>query len=212
MSAPVLHWPGRSWLHRAPVWAKALALLAAATALVARGGPWQAAAVAVAALAAGLSAGIPPRVLARAMVPFAVTAAVMWGWQMLLGQADAAWVSATRVVALSLLAVTLTLATRADEVTGAVEAGLRRLGVRHDRVFRFGLAVGVTLRSVAHLAVVVADVRDARRARGMTRSVRALAVPTVVAAGRFAHGVGEAMECRGLADPDPEEAAAGGGR
>ncbi len=203
MSAPVLYWPGRSWLHGAPVWAKALVLAGSSAALMAWGGPREGAATLAVAVAAALSARVPARVFARAMIPFAVTALVMWAWQMWLGQERAAWVSGTRVLGLAALAVSLTLTTPAADVVRAVERALTAARVRHDRVFRLGLTVGLTLRSVEHLALALARVRDARRARGLGRSVRALAVPTVVAAGRFAHGAGEALDARGLGDPDP---------
>ncbi|MCB0881496.1 MAG: energy-coupling factor transporter transmembrane protein EcfT [Thermoleophilia bacterium] len=206
MSAPVLHWPGRSWLHRAPVWAKGLALAVTSAALMAWGGPREGVAVAVGAVGAALSARVPARVFGRAMVPFAVTALVMWAWQMWMGEHRAAWVSGTRVLGLASLAVALTLTTPAAAVVRAVERGLGACRVRHDRVFRLGLTVGLTLRSVEHLALALARVRDARRARGLGRSVRALAVPTVVSAGRFAHGAGEALDARGLAHPDPPRA------
>lgn len=192
---------GTSWLHRTPAGVKLAALVASSAALVAWGGWRAAAAVTAACLGAALACGVPARHIARTLTPFAVMAVLVVAAQAALGHVADGVVAATRMTALATAASLLMFTTSPAELVAAAEGALRRLRVRPDRVFRFGLVVGVSLRSIGHLGVAAQRVRDARRARGLSRSVRAFAVPTVIAAARFAHGAGEAMEARGIGDP-----------
>lgn len=76
---------------------------------------------------------------------------------------------------------------------------LRRIGLDTERV---GLAVAVFLRSVPHLAASFGDVRDAARARGLTRNPIAALTPVAVQAVAYARATGDALHARGLADAD----------
>jgi biotin transport system permease protein len=51
------------------------------------------------------------------------------------------------------------------------------------------------------LTGLAAEVRQARRARGAGRSVRAFAVPLVIRTVRYADRLGEALIARGVDDP-----------
>jgi biotin transport system permease protein len=163
----------------------------------------------VAAVCAILGAGIPARVLLRQAKPLVIVIAVLTAFQALIGRPEEGLLAATRLLAVAALALAVTLTTRPTAMVDWLERTLRRMHVRPVRVFRIGLTVGLALRSLDHLGVVAHRVLDARRARGLGRSLRAFAVPTVVAAARFAHGVGEALDARGVADP--ELAASGDG-
>lgn len=198
-----LYWPGGSWLHRAPAGAKLLALLMGAAAVVAVNRPAVSGALLVAVVVAVLGAGVPPRVLVRQAKPLVIVIAVLAGFQALIGRPEEGLVASTRLLAVAALALAVTLTTRPTAMVDWLERTLRRLHVRPVRVFRIGLTVGLALRSLDHLGVVSRRVLDARRARGLGRNLRAFAVPTVVAAARFAHGVGEALEARGIVDPAP---------
>ena len=94
----------------------------------------------------------------------------------------------------------VTLTTRTEdllEVLVRLLRPLRRLGVDPDRV---ALLLALTIRTIPVLVGLAAEVRDARRARGAERSVRALAVPLVVRAVRHADRMGEPLAARGVAD------------
>jgi biotin transport system permease protein len=94
----------------------------------------------------------------------------------------------------------VTLTTRTQDLLDAVVAALRplrRVGVDPERV---GLLLALTIRSVPVLVGLAGDVRDARRARGAERSVRAFAVPLVIRAVRHADRLGEALAARGVDD------------
>ena len=146
------------------------------------------------------TSGMP---LAIELALFALAVVVLTGFQAMIGRLDAGLLAAARLSAVIALAVALTLTTRPADMVGWLERVLLRLRVRPARVFRIGLAVGLALRSLDHLGVVAWRVLDARRARGLGGNLRAFAVPTVIAAARFAHGMGEALEARGIADPTP---------
>ena len=197
-----LYWPGNSLLHRAPAGAKLLALLVGAAVVVAINHPAVSGAVLVAVAAAVLLSGVPLRVLVRQAKPLVIVIAVLTVFQALIGRPAEGLVAAVRLLAVAALALAVTLTTRPTAMVDWLERTLRRMHIRPVRVFRIGLTAGLALRSLDHLGVVAHRVLDARRARGLGRSLRAFAVPTVVAATRFAHGVGEALDARGIADPD----------
>lgn len=197
-----LAWPGDSWLHRAPVGVKVAVLVATSVAVIAIGRPWVSALIGAAALLAVRLAGVPNRAVLRQVVPIAVMAAIIALAQLVTGDPRAAVVVALRILAVACVAVVVTLTTTAPEMADWVERTLRRIRLPEGTVFRGGMLVGIALRSIDHLVEVVGSVREARRARGLQRSVRALAVPTVIAAARYAHGMGEALEARGLAAAD----------
>ncbi len=198
---PALYWPGDSWLHRTPAGVKLLALLVGAAAIVAVNRPVVSGAALVVLAAAILGAGVPARELARQARPVLLLIVVLTAFQALIGRPVEGLVAAIRLLAVAVLALSVTLTTSSTQMVDWLERVLLRLRVRPARVFRLGLVVGLALRSLDHLGVVAQRVLDARRARGLQRSLRAFAVPTVVAAARFAHGVGEALEARGIAHP-----------
>jgi biotin transport system permease protein len=196
-----LYWPGASWLHRTPAGVKLLALFVGAAVVVAVNHPAVSGSLLVAIVITVLSVGVPPRVMARQAKPLVVVIAVLTAFQALIGHPVEGLVTAMRLLAVAALALAVTLTTRPTAMVTWLERTLLRLRISPVRVFRIGLTVGLALRSLDHLGVVAHRVMDARRARGLGRSLRAFAVPTVVAAARFAHGVGEALEARGIADP-----------
>ena len=69
---------------------------------------------------------------------------------------------------------------------------------------RFGLSVGVMLRSIPYLMGAFYDVRDAARARGLERHWIARLTPVVVRAVGFAQATGDALAARGLGERSSE--------
>ncbi len=199
-----LYWPGESWVHRAPVGVKFAALFVISAVIVWYASAIVSAVVAFAAFAGMLVAGVPFRRIVRHVFPFVLFAALLLAFQIAVGRWDAGIVAATRLVAVATVAIAIAVTTRFTAIADAVERALLSVRVPPARVFRFSLAIGLALRSIDHLGVVANQVLDARRARGLHRNLRAFAVPTVVAAARFAHGVGEALDARGIAGSERE--------
>jgi len=100
------------------------------------------------------------------------------------------------VAAAGLLTLTTSVTAMLD-VLVRVLGPLRRVGVDPDRV---ALVLALAIRAVPVLLGTYHEARDARRARGMERSARALVTPLVLRTIRHADAVGEALAARGVDD------------
>ena len=147
------------------------------------------------------------RVIRRFGSPILMAVAFIVAIHLVLRDPDQAAQVGSRLGAVGMLAIAFTLTTRSTDIVAWVERVLTRLRVRPTTVFRVGLVSGLTTRSFEHLGVVATRVLDARRSRGLQRSARAFAVPMVVEAARLAHGMGEALEARGIGEGGDAEAA-----
>lgn len=151
-------------------------------------------------LAVALLARLRWRESVRGLLPVLVlltglAAFQVWqrGWEV------AVQVSAS-LFALVLAGTVLTATTPGDRLVDLLVRGARplaRVGLRPEV---FALAVALMLRSIPALFDVVAEARDAARARGLERQPRAVVVPTAVRTVARAHAVGEALAARGLAE------------
>ncbi|WP_413250810.1 energy-coupling factor transporter transmembrane component T family protein [Sinomonas flava] len=192
--------PGDSWLHRAPLWAKFLGVVAAGAASFVLLDWRVSVGVLGLAVTAWLSAGLGVRRLAaswKLVLPFAVVLFAFQSWQ----QGPE---TATRIVAnllLCFLAAGLLTATvpleRLLDAVASLARPLQRFGADPER---FALAIAIMLRSIPVLAGAFAEVGDAARARGLERSVRARTVPVVLSAVAYARRTGDALAARGLGD------------
>ncbi len=195
-----LYRPGTSWLHRAPAGLLLAALLLGTTALVVARSP-VAVLVAAALTALGYAlAAIPASVALRQVWPlrwFVVALVPLQWWTG--GWRQVVVVVGTMLVTVAAAAL-VTLTTRVSDMLDVCVQLLhptRRVGVDPERV---GLALALTVRAVPVLADTFAQARDARRARGLERSPRALLVPLVLRTLRHADRLGEALAARGVDD------------
>ncbi|WP_420753333.1 energy-coupling factor transporter transmembrane component T family protein [Rhodococcus sp. O3] len=196
-----LYHPAATPLHRLPAGPKLVATAAAIVALtlwIDR--PWQV--LPVTAVVAGLYvlARIPVRLAVVQLRPLLWMLAFIGVFQVVV----AGWERAVVVCGSLLLAVALaalvTLTTRVTDMLDAIIAGLgplRRVGVNPERI---GLVLVMTIRCIPLLGELVTQVSDARKARGLGFSLRALVVPVVVGALRSADAMGEALSARGVDD------------
>ncbi|WAL40150.1 energy-coupling factor transporter transmembrane protein EcfT [Brevibacterium sp. BRM-1] len=192
--------PGTSWLHRTPALVKLAAVCAVGICAVAVRAPWLSLGLAVAAVLAGLSAGLPLR---RILEP----AARLWPLLLLLlglnawltGPEQAARTLSTIIVCV-LTAGLLMLTASVAQLLAAFEVlaqPVRLVGIGPERA---GLAAALTVRSIPVLADLFADAGDAARARGLERSLRARTVPVALRAVKYADDTGRALAARGLGD------------
>lgn len=195
-----LHRPGTTWLHRLPAGAKLIGLMLASVVVVAVSRP--APALAFVGVAAGLlvwsGAGLGHTL--HAMRWLLLTAAILGAWTVW----QDGWPRAVEVVAdlvaLILLATTLTVTTPVDEVMDAVAHGLRplrRVGVDPEAV---ALAFSLMLRAIPTTIVLAEESRDAAVARGLERSPRARLIPLAVRVVARARDTGDALHARGIGD------------
>jgi biotin transport system permease protein len=198
-----LHIPGRSPVHRAPLWLKYAVMVLAGAAVVVLRGP--ATIAVVLAVVLGLHALAGPAVLRAWWGPlrslwwlFAVLAAYQW-W--LNGPALAVTVVGGMVACLQLARLLLLTTEQSELVDGLAWAAspARHIGVNPEIL---ALAVALMLRSIPAVLASIADVGDAARARGLGRNPLALAGPVVVSAVGFAQQTGDALAARGILEAE----------
>ncbi|MEV4393462.1 energy-coupling factor transporter transmembrane protein EcfT [Nonomuraea sp. NPDC049607] len=192
--------PGGSWLHRLPASVKLAGLALSCTALVLLRPPVALAGAAVVAAALYASARVGGRAAWAQVRPVRWFAVVLFVVQLVFADLDAAVSSTLRVVLAVALAGLVTLTTRTADMLATLERGLSPVRLVGLDPFRLSLLLSLTVRSVPVVASLATRVREAQRARGVERSVRAFAVPLVVGALRHADALGEALSARGLDD------------
>lgn len=195
-----LYSPGRSVLHRTPAGAKLTLMVLAGVASVFLDHPWQVGAALLVVAVAYLVGGFTPVTALRQLRPLLWIAGFTAVFHVLAAGWERAFVVVGVIAVLVLLAALVTLTTRTTDMVDAVVAGcrpLRRVGVDPERV---GLMIALGVRCVPVVVGLAEEVRDAQRARGLTASPRAFAVPLIVRSLRHADALGEALVARGLDD------------
>lgn len=195
-----LYWPRDTVLHRWPPGVKLALLALGSLALVVRSGLVALAVAALVVLLGYVVARVPPRVAWAQLRPLRWVALVLGLAQLLLSGWRSALAVVGALVVLVAAAGLLTLTTRVSALLDTVSRlarPLRRAGVDPDRI---GLLAALTVRTVPVIAGIRDEVDEARRARGLDRSPRALLVPLVVRTVRHADHLGEALVARGLDD------------
>lgn len=195
-----LYRPGTSMLHRTRPTIKLVGLLVFTSLLVGLRSPGVVLVGALVVTAGYAAAGYGPRTLLAQIWPLRWVLLLLVPFQWWAGGpvAVVTFVGAlvVAVVAAALLTLTTTVSDLLDVVTVALRP-LSRIGVDADRI---ALLLALTLRSIPVLMDVARTASDARRARGLERSPRALLVPIVVRAVRHAQATGDALVARGVDD------------
>ena len=201
MSAPIaVYHPGTTLLHRLPVGVKLAGLLVLSIAIVAVRGVPSAIAFLAVAVVIGVVARLPLPGLARSLrgiLIFALVVALLqWWWSGI----DRAAESFLDLVSLALLALSVSVTTAVTDMLDAFVrwlGPLRRVGVDPDRV---ALTISLAIQSIPATITLMAETRDAARARGLERNPRAWLTPFVIRVVARAHETGAALQARGLGD------------
>ena len=196
-----LYHPGSSILHRLPAGPKLLvtAVVIVVLSLWIRQ-PWQVLPAAALAVIAYFTARIPLRLTVVQLRPIVWMLAFVGAFQWIVAGWERAVVICGSLFVAVALAALVTLTTRMTDMLDAIVTAarpLRRVGVDPDRV---GLVLVMTIRAIPLLGAVVARVTEARKARGLGFSLRALVVPVVVGALMTAEAMGKALAARGVDD------------
>jgi biotin transport system permease protein len=194
-----LYLPGRSPVHRAPAVFKLLVLAVAMVLVGLVQEPWLLGAAALATIGLYALARVPFGAAWRQVSPVLWLLVVAVPLQAVFAGWTVAALMAGRLLVAVALAALFTLTTTVTAVLGAFATLLRpfRRWVDADRV---GLLVALMIRCIPLVAEIVAEVVEARRARGVQGSLRALAVPVVVRSLYAADAIGEALAARGMDD------------
>jgi biotin transport system permease protein len=195
-----LYLPGTSAVHRAPVGLKLALMALAGVGSVLLDTPVQVGAAL--AVVAGLYAlaRVSWRVALAQLRPLLWIGLFTAGFHLVVNGWERAVVVVGVIATLVLLAALVTLTTRTTAMVDAVVRGLgpfRRVGVDPERV---GLMLTLGIRCVPVVVGLAEEVRDAQRARGLTASPRAFAVPLIVRSLRHADALADALVARGVED------------
>lgn len=195
-----VHVPGSSVLHRLPAGVKLVALLLGGASTVVLDRPEQVGIGLLVVLGLYSTARLPMRTLVRQLRPVVWLLLLVGAFHVAANGWRRASVVTGLIVLLVLLAGLVTLTTPTTALLDAVVRvlrPLRRLGVDSERV---ALLLALGIRAVPVVVALTEEVRDAQRARGLTASPRAFAVPLVIRALRHADELGEALAARGVDD------------
>lgn len=203
------HRPADTVLHRLPASAKLVSLLVAGP-LVAIVRGWQSSLLALGvAVALVALSRMPGRDLVRAVRGLLILVILLGGWL----THQEGWPRAVEtvgdLVALVLLATVVTTTTRVDAILDVVERALepasrlvRRTSGDRLRIDpgRVALAFSLVLRTIPATIGLAEETRDAARARGLERDVRARLTPFAIRVVADAQATGEALHARGVGD------------
>lgn len=192
--------PGPSLLHRSGAGGKLAGLLVFSTVLVVWRSPLTVLVFFILVVGLYRVAGFGVRTLASQVWPLRWIVVFLLPFQLWTG----GWQLAVLVVGTLVVAVVgaalISLTTRVTDLLDVIARVLepaRAIGVDPERV---ALLLALTIRAVPVIAGALEEARDARRARGLERSTRALVTPIVVRTIRHADRVGEALAARGVDD------------
>ncbi len=198
--------PGSTPVHRAPLWSKAVLLLAIGILTILLQGPLERTVLLCVAVAVHLLARLPVKRLwmsVRLMWFFLIViiAYQTWvnGWQ-------DAWALVAGILACIFAANILTSTTEIQVLLdGVVKASrpFERFGAHPEK---FALTIAIMLRSIPFIVGAFDDVRNAAMARGLERNPRARVLPVVITTVAYARQTGQALAARGLGDDQSPDA------
>lgn len=192
--------PGTSLLHRTPAGVKLAALLVFTTLLLVFRSPITVATGTIVVLFAYALGGFTPRVALAQVWPLRWIVLLLLPFQLWLG----GWQAAVSIVGTLILAVALAALVSLTTTTTDLLATLEKIlyPVRYLRwdPARIAFVLTLAIRVVPVIYGQFGDVRDARRARGLERSLRAYATPVVIRTIGYSRKLGDALVARGLDD------------
>ncbi len=199
MTALGVYRPGHSPLHRLPAGLKLLGLGAAILAVsITVRTPAAVGFLALGVLGVFALGGIRPREAWRQMRPVVWVVVFVFVFQVIFTDWQRALVVCAVLAASVAMAAAVTLTTRTSAILDAVVTALRPLARRGVRVDHIALALALAIRSIPLMVEVVAQVDEARKARGLRPGARILVAPVVIAALRAADGFADTLIARGL--------------
>lgn len=192
--------PGHTLLHRLPVGAKLLGLVALSVVAVALRGVPTTSSLLVLAVAGCMAARVRLGRAARSLRGVLIGLTLLAAYQTWQRGGEHAFVVVGALVALVLLATVFTTTTSPEAMIDAITRWLeplRRFGVRPELV---ALAFSLMIRGIPLTLQIAAETRDAARARGLERNPRAFLTPLVIRVVAQARATGEALHARGIGD------------
>lgn len=184
-------------IHRMPAGLKVLALMIGGTTLFLIPDLLIMIAVLAVTIALYPVARIPMRVLVAQIRPVFWIFLLIFAFQLFTRDAAFAAMVVARFVALLLLASLVTLTTPASEMIDAIERRIGWMRVIGANPAKISLSLSLALRFIPVVAEITSEVREAQRARGLERSVIAVALPVIIRTLKMADDVADAIDARG---------------
>ena len=188
--------PGRSLLHRLPPGLKILTLALSGTLLFAFPRLELAGGALLLVVLLYPLARIPLRTMLLQIKPLLWILLLLFAVQWWLVSWQSAAMVVLRLMALMLTASLVTLTTRVSEMVDALENGLFWLRFLRINPAKVSMALSLALRFIPVLAAITAEVREAQRARGLERSIIAVAIPVMVRTLKMADDIAAALDAR----------------
>jgi len=194
-----LYSPGTSVIHRLPVIVKLVGLSGLLILIGVLDTPWFLFGAAALVVVGILVARVPLPTALRQILPVLWILVLAVPLQIIFTGWLPALMMGGKLVASVACAALFTMTTQVSALLDATRTLLwpLRRWVNADRI---GLLLALTIRCIPVIADIVREVLEARRARGVERSVRALVVPVVVRSLQTAEELGEALIARGADD------------
>ncbi|GAB3540735.1 hypothetical protein GCM10027403_31030 [Arthrobacter tecti] len=196
----------RSVLHAAPLWAKFLAVAALSVTVLVLNAWWVTlAALGVVSIAYTAGARLSLKLMLGPLGRMWPLILILGAFQVVTAGALAAFLVVGNIVVCVLAALLITLSTESHRILDGLVSLARPLRFLGADPERFGLTVSLMLRSIPVLVGSAGDARDAARARGLERNLRALILPVFIGAVAYAQQTGEALAARGLGEAKTDD-------
>lgn len=185
-----------SVIHALPAGAKVLILLIGGTAIFFIQDLVVVAGVLTGIIALYFVATIPVRVMFAQIRPVLWIFLLIFLFQLATRDASFAAMVVGRFMGLLLLASLVTLTTPVSAMIDAIERGIGWVRWFGANPAKISLGLSLALRFIPVVAKIVAEVREAQRARGLEWSVIAVALPVIIRTLKMADDVANAIEAR----------------
>lgn len=194
-----LYRPRRTPLHSAPAWFKVLLLITLSVVTIAVGDPVTSVGIMCACLLLLVSTEPPPRATLFALLGTVIVAALSAGLHLWRGDYARATDVAADLVGIVALALAVTCSTSMEAMLDFVSWAARpiRFVLPPETI---GLMFALMLRALPEVARLYLESRQAARARGLDRSIRAVVFPTTTRTVGFSLQLGQALHARGIAE------------
>jgi biotin transport system permease protein len=186
-----------SAVHKFPAGFKVLALVLGGTAIFLVQSLWIIIALLGVVAALYGVAKVPLRTMVGQVRPAIWIFVVIFLFQVVTTDIKFASLVVTRFIVLILLASLVTLTTPTSKLIEAIERSISWLKWVGGNPSKVSLALSLSLRFIPVVASITSEVREAQRARGLERSILAVAMPVIIRTLKMADDVSNAIDARG---------------
>jgi len=187
-------------IHKIPAGFKVLALILVGTAMFLLKSLWLMLALLGIVVALYMVAQVPLRTMLGQIRPLIWIFVIIFLFQIVTTDVIFASLAVSRFIGLVLLASLVTLTTQTSKMIEAIERSISWLKWVGGNPSKVSLALSLSLRFIPVVASITAEVREAQRARGLERSIIAVAMPVIIRTLKMADDVSNAIDARGY-DP-----------